>query len=614
MQISSRWVTRIGGIALVALMANAAIASYNVNSLILGESVLYHNRQVISELEGVLSAMKDAETGQRGYQVTGILEYLEPFEATRLDIEHRIEVLRGLTENDPKQEAAISELHQLIQNEMSILQNLIELRNEMGREAARDAIIRGRGKETMDAIRQKVAEISDDARLVMDLGTASARKKYHATIITNLAGVGVGIAMMLFTYSLMQKESMRRRKAEREIADSEERFRTLAETLPQIVWATRPNGEVEYWNPKWYSFTGSTVEDSLGLNWTTPIHPDDRERTIMAWKNAIRTGENYSIESRFQCWDGTYRWFLGLSQPQRDNKGKIVRWIGTLTDIEEKKQQAEILERRVAERTAELVQLNAMLNRTGDELRTSNQELEKFAYVASHDLQEPLRKIQAFGNLLMSKYGEDLEELGRDYVSRMNSSASRMRALIDDLLRFSRIAARNSPFDLVDLFRIVEEVRSDLEVQLAEAGATLQIGSLPTLYADATQIRQVFQNLISNSIKFHREGSPPMIRISSKKLTDVTSIEVPVTFLQGWRITFDDNGIGFENEYREKIFEVFQRLHSRTKFEGTGIGLAIVKKIVERHAGQIVAQGKPGHGSVFTIDLPDRPLVSRSQS
>jgi PAS domain S-box-containing protein len=227
-------------------------------------------------------------------------------------------------------------------------------------------------------------------------------------------------------------------------------------------------------------------------------------------------------------------------------------------------------------------------------LEQSNRELEDFAYVASHDLQEPLRKIQAFGDLLKSKHGAGLDAQARDYIERMQSAAKRMQVLINDLLSFSRVTTKAQPFVPVDLGEIAREVVHDLEVRTHEAGAEMIIGELPTVDADPLQMRQLLQNLTSNALKFHRPGIPPRVEIRG----DANDGRA--------EITVSDNGIGFEEKYADRIFTMFERLHGRGKYEGTGIGLAICRKIVQRHGGEIVAHSKPGEGATFIVRLPLR--------
>lgn len=245
----------------------------------------------------------------------------------------------------------------------------------------------------------------------------------------------------------------------------------------------------------------------------------------------------------------------------------------------------EIVRRRQAE--TELQAYSKSLNQ-------SNQELQDFAYVASHDLQEPLRKIQAFGDLLKSEYGTELGE-GADYLRRMQSAASRMSTLIQDLLSFSRVTTRAKPELKVDLNMVVTEVLGDLEARIADTHGTVVCGTvLPKVLADPTHMRQLFQNVIGNALKFHKEGSDPVVAINSRPSRD-KKYNI---------ITVKDKGIGFDEKYLDRIFSVFQRLHGKNEYEGTGIGLAVCRKIVERYNGTITAESKETEGSTFIITLP----------
>ena len=236
------------------------------------------------------------------------------------------------------------------------------------------------------------------------------------------------------------------------------------------------------------------------------------------------------------------------------------------------------------------------LERVAAQLEASNRELQQFASVASHDLQEPLRKIVVFGDRLRAKFGGELGEQGNDYIGRMMNAAGRMQTLIDDLLEFSRVVTRARPFVAVDMAEVVREVLGDLEVLIESKGAAVDVGSLPTIQADPTQLRQVFQNLLANAMKFQGEGAVPHVAIRSEQAL--------CSGAPGWRITVRDNGIGFEQQHAERIFAPFQRLHGRSEFGGSGIGLAIVRRIVERHNGLITAEGNPGQGALFSILLP----------
>jgi light-regulated signal transduction histidine kinase (bacteriophytochrome) len=254
-------------------------------------------------------------------------------------------------------------------------------------------------------------------------------------------------------------------------------------------------------------------------------------------------------------------------------------------------------QKSLVERTREVERINR-------ELARSNRELEDFASVASHDLQEPLRKITAFGDRLKSQCGDALGERERGYLERMQNAAVRMQSLIDDLLAYSRVTTRAQPFAPVPLAQVVGEVLTDLEVRIERACAQVEVGPLPTLEADPVQMRQLFQNLLSNALKFHRPAHPPVVRIDSRILDGDGLQEGEPAGHPLCEIRVEDDGIGFDAKYLDRLFKPFQRLHGQGAYEGTGIGLAICKKIAERHGGRITARSAPDQGACFLVTLP----------
>lgn len=256
------------------------------------------------------------------------------------------------------------------------------------------------------------------------------------------------------------------------------------------------------------------------------------------------------------------------------------------------------LEDKIVTRTQEL-------RLFADELTRSNRELEDFAFVASHDLQEPLRKIRAFGNRLEAGYESVMDERGKDFLKRMLNAAERMSMLISDLLSFSRVSTRGKNFTDIDLTETFENVISDLEIAIEESGATINIPSFPTILGDKSQIQQLILNLLSNALKFRKEEIAPVINVTVRPANEKELSGLLTRDLYDWiTLTVEDNGIGFEQSFAEKIFAPFQRLHGRSEYKGTGIGLAVCRRIVERHNGQISAFSEPGKGTRFVITIP----------
>ncbi|GAB3769999.1 hypothetical protein GCM10028818_07060 [Spirosoma horti] len=386
----------------------------------------------------------------------------------------------------------------------------------------------------------------------------------------------------------------------RAIEESELRFRTLMEAIAQMTWTNTPDGEMNFFNQRWYDYTGLDAAQAKSINWEDVVHPNDLAYTLEAYKKALADGTNFVVENRYRRGsDGMYRWHLNRAIPIWDENGDITIWVGTATDIHEQKELAANLEEQVQIRTKELEASNY-------DLRRSNDNLEKFAYIASHDLQEPLRKIQSFGDILKSQYGSQLGD-GANHLKRMQVAAERMSLLIKDLLSFSRISTRQERTTPVRLNVLVAEVLDDLEVAIQQAGAKILVDELPTIRGDASQLRQLFQNLLSNALKFRKMGVIPHIHVQNKRVlpSQLPASVKPAREAAAYHcIQVIDNGIGFDEKYIDRIFQVFQRLHGRSEYAGTGIGLAICEKVVANHGGAITAVSQLGEGAAFLIYLP----------
>ena len=332
------------------------------------------------------------------------------------------------------------------------------------------------------------------------------------------------------------------------------------------------------WNQAMERFTGIPAADVLGKNAPT-IFPWIISEGIDQQLEMALSGETVFSPDLYVELPGGGQWRSSVYSPQRNSKNEIIGIIGLISDVTQRKNDEQELH------------ANAV------RLEQSNRELQDFAFVASHDLQEPLRKIQAFGDRLKNKYGVVLDETGLDYLARMQNAAARMQVLINDLLSFSRITSKAKPFERVDLQEIAQAVVSDLEIRIEQTGAKVDIDPLPIIDADPTQMRQLIQNLLSNALKFQQADVKPHIKITAERVKSDASF---------CEITVADNGIGFEEKYLDRIFTLFQRLHGRSEYEGTGVGLAVCRKIVERHGGQITAHSAPQQGAKFIISLPSQ--------
>lgn len=476
---------------LALLIVNSILTYINFQSVAASSEVAGAINDKLILTQQLLIALDDAETGQRGFIITGKNDYLEPFLQAQKRFDSILADLREKSQAEPDSLAEVQELDMLVGLKMKEMKAVLELRRWLGLDAARNRILMNQGKVYMDEFRNLV-----NKRVVRQKEKLITQREYV-------------------------KQS---------------RSRALAMLI-----------------------AGSILMAGMALAMFIIIHRQLKYRSHM--EHQLREA-NTDLEKRVAHRTEA---LVAINQSLHD----------------------EILERKRLESESETL---------AEGLRRSNRELEQFASVASHDLQEPLRKIQAFSDRLTTRYKDKLDENGQTYIERIQFSAGRMRHLIEDLLAYSRVGTKGKPFVAVDLNVIVKEVVGELEVRFQETNANLTIGTLPTVEADETQMRQLFQNLIGNSLKFGKPGVQPELTLSA---TQQLMQEKP-----GCVITLLDNGIGFEQQYAERIFQLFQRLHGRNEYEGTGIGLAICKKIIERHQGSITANGVLGAGASFVIRLP----------
>ena len=410
-------------------------------------------------------------------------------------------------------------------------------------------------------------------------------------------------AQLSTSHAQLQKELNDRRQAERVMAQQAKELERSKDVLELHVQARTQ--ELQKLKSRYESILNCAGEGIYGLDGqgrTTFVNPATAK--ITGWKVEELVGKSESeVFHRLQNGDQQpggqdYQLFY-----RKDGSNFPAEYIRTPIKEKDKEVGAVVIFKDITERK----RAEEALNRKAAELARSNAELEQFAYVASHDLQEPLRKIQAFGDRLKTKCDAINLQDGRDYLERMQSAAARMQTLINDLLTFSRVISASQPFVPVDLNVVTKGVLSDLEVRIEQNKAKLDVGDLPTLEADPLQMRQLLQNLIGNALKFKKADLQPEIKINARVLkSPFASTPEENLYAEQCEVTIQDNGIGFDEKYLDKIFAVFQRLHGRNEYEGTGVGLAVCRRITDRHGGTITAQSKPGEGATFVVTLPVR--------
>jgi len=349
-----------------------------------------------------------------------------------------------------------------------------------------------------------------------------------------------------------------------------------------------------FWSDGVYAIYGvDTAKKDITYQFANSfVHQDDMPKAMGQLQLVLEHGKPLEMEFRIITTKGEVKFIHVLLDVIKDVNNNVIKLFGSVRNVTEQKQMERSIKRNV------------------EELNRSNKELENFAYVASHDLQEPLRKITTFGERLATKFGDVLNDEGLMYLSRMNVSADNMRSLINDLLEFSRIAKSNQTFSPVDLNFVLQQVKTDLDLIIEETGTVIICTEpLPNIESNFTHMKQLFANLINNAIKFRKQGVPPEITISSNVLT--LRDKLKYNLVPGetyYSIEIKDNGIGFEEEYGGKIFRIFERLHGKSEYPGSGIGLAICKKIIEHHNGIIYADSTPGVGASFISILPAKNI------
>ncbi len=404
----------------------------------------------------------------------------------------------------------------------------------------------------------------------------------------------------LSPYDELRRKNLLLQDMAEKIRESENEYRLLTDTLPVMMFSVNNRGMITYSNKWFQNFLHTVPKEFSSAAWQSVIHASDFNSFARELDQAMVRQTSFSGQYRIrEKSTGKHIWHIVSVIPLRNEKEMVIRWIGFLVDINAQKVVEQTLKdnRELKEIQQQLFQHQEELQQKVVELNRSNYELEQFAHLASHDLQEPLRKLFFYSDVLKKKYADKVDEAGAGMLNNMVRAAGRMKELITDLLTYSQIQKQKMNFEWVDLNEVMTEVVRDLEVVIREKQATLDIPALPKVYGNSVRLRQLFTNLISNALKYSRADNAPQISVMVE--TDERSVVIRVK----------DNGIGFEEQYKERIFGLFERLHNRDKYPGTGIGLSICKRITELHNGSISAWSKPNEYSVFEVKLPKTPVL-----
>lgn len=368
-----------------------------------------------------------------------------------------------------------------------------------------------------------------------------------------------------------------RKAVENELRQSEARFRLMAETMPQKIFTADPKGDITYFNPQWIEFTGSSFDQMKGWGWTQFVHPDDVDESIRAWRHSIDTGEPFLFEHRLRQADGQYCWHISRAVPLRNGEGQILMWVGSNTDVDDARKADEAMRAR----------LEGEVNLRTAELLAINEQLQGFTYSVAHDLRQQIRGINSNASMLMLD-SATLDPESRQTLKRLIDSSKRLANLADDLLAYARVGRQELDKQPFDFTALCEEVGAFLiDRGTCRKGTKLKIARGLVAQGDVMLMRIVVENLLDNACKYSAEKENPVIEVGR----------------EGGALFVRDNGIGFDMRFQHKLFQPFERLHADSAYAGTGIGLANVKRIVEKHGGKVWAEGKPGEGATFYFSL-----------
>ncbi|KAF2516441.1 sensor histidine kinase [Flavobacterium foetidum] len=576
-------------IAVFILLFLSSIAYKHNQDLNESSKLVMHTYEINIQLERLMSAIKDAETGQRGYIITRNARFLTPYIYSRDKVNTSFITLKKLTADNPEQQKNLEKLFKLINQRFVSFENCLKYSDPKTYDKRKlDNHMFG-GRILMENIRFKVDEMNDIEKAYLKKRLKIYDAEISLSPLFSISLFLVALSFILLAYRQISRDFERLKIYNKKLLISSGLI-AESETIGKFsTWQwDLDTHKIDYSDNQYRLLgfePGSFVpEKGTFLNF---VHQDDKQTVAESMDGIIEKGTLPFVYYKIVRPDHEIRYFKSTGKLLTDQQGSKIL-LGINFDI-----------------TDEHL-LNIELQERNKELEKSNKELASFNHVASHDLQEPLRKIQTFISRVSDADKAVMSESGKNYITKIEASAKRMRVLIDDLLLFSRTNTTKKEFIKVNLNELLSNAESELGEVIEEKKAVITASKLPKLSVIPYQIEQLFINLIGNSLKYSRPDVAPEVTISSEKVNAADYPEIlEQTVKKFHKITFTDNGMGFDPQFKETIFILFQRLHSKTDYPGTGIGLAICKKIVENHKGHITADSTLDQGSVFTVFLPD---------
>ena len=561
------------------------VATYmNAHNLLDRNKMVVHTYQVVAQLDEVFSTLDEIESGARGFLLTNQADYLQPYQAGLDTVGTHIDAVRKLTADNPLQQRSIDRLQTLANRAIDRVHRQVVARQLPDGAVTAPASVED--KEIMDQVRFATAAMKGNETQLLERRDRLSTESAHRTVTNFGLLLILAVLLLLAFYLFIRHDLAERRHNDEALLASEKKVRAVMDSAPDAIVITNDKGQIQMVNLQANKLFGYSRSEFM-----------DRDLS------ALVVGRATSAEGAAEA-DASSR--LAGDRAFRDMRSMATRFDGVRKDgtsfpLDLSRSPLNIgsehlLISAIRDRT-EREQAEEAMRKFSLDLARSNAELERFAYVASHDLQEPLRMVSSYTQLLAKRYKGKLDSNADEFINYAVDGASRMQKLINDLLALSRVGTQAKPSEPVNTAVTLARVLSDLGPAIEGAGATVVAPeNMPTVLADATQIGQLFQNLIGNALKF-RGATPPRVDIRVAPADDGGF----------WQFAFQDNGIGIEPQYFERIFVIFQRLHNKESYPGTGIGLAICKKIVERLGGQLWVDSKVGEGTTFLFTLPKVP-------
>ncbi len=577
---------------LVLMAALAGLLTWQVKFLLAEAQALNDANQLILKFSLTQKLFIDLETGVRGYQITGNQDFLQPYQEAQQLITPTLEELdRQIGDSTPLEKAQVANIRSEYKKWQSFVQKALLVKNKLNN--ARILALNLQGKQQMDLIRSSIAKMEERVLAQRAQRNQNIEQKVPVslTIIIGTFLTGAGLLAILSRNQLRYlsqkyEDSLASVREQTEaLEDGEIRYRSLVEAVSEIVWSTDIDGQVVTELPDWGAFTGQRFDEYKGWGWLNAIHPEDKERTAIAWTESVRERRLHADEHRLRRFDGIYRYMRIRGVPLIGEDGAVREWVGIHTDIDERKRAEEAL----VQRAEEQVRLSKNLSATAVRLEERNRELEQFNYVVSHDLKAPLRAIGSLSEWIEEDLQYQLSDESRRNMNLLRARVYRLEALINGLLQYSRLGQTKMSFGLVPVAELLTQV---IDRFGPPSGFTVTVEpSMPVLNTDRMLLGQVFTSLIDNAITHHD-------RLEGQVKITVSDEE------NFYKFAVSDDGPGIDERFYEKIFSIFQTLEPRDKRESTGIGLALVKRIIERQGGQSWVVSQLGEGSTFYFTWP----------